>query len=126
MAVETWLARNGGGTARAWPASGEIAGGRLRGDVSGCPYRARNLAADFPAGAAATAADCRAADLVVSLGAVRGRCVGARVVVDRRDLRREGVEAIYFERSGRIRIESIAGERGRRPWSDPRPTSAAQ
>lgn len=119
MAVETWLPRNGGGTARAWPVPGESAGGRLRYDASGCTYRARNLVADFPAGAAATAAVCRASDLVVSLGAVRGRCAGARIVVDHRDLRREGAEAIYLERSGRIRIGSVAGERGRRPWSEP-------
>ncbi len=64
-------------------------------------------------------ADCCAADLVVSLGVVPGCCAGARIVIDRNDLRWQGANAIYLERLGRIRIESVNTERGRRPWSEP-------
>lgn len=120
MAVETWLARNGGTAALSWPGTtGESRDGRLRCDTTGCTYRVRNLVVDLPKTAGAAAMDCRAADLVVSLGVIPGRCAGARIVIDRTDLRRQGATAIYLERTGRIRIESVNAERGRRPWSEP-------
>jgi len=60
--------------------------------------------------------DCRRADIVISAVPVRGSCAGARLVVDRFDLWREGAHAIWLEDEN-IRVETVSGVNGTRLWS---------
>ena len=64
--------------------------------------------------------DCRTADIVILPFTVGERCRGARVIVDRRMLRRGGAHALYIEGLS-IRTETVADARGRRPWVSQRP-----
>jgi competence protein ComEC len=51
---------------------------------------------------------------VVSVVPVLRKCASA-TVIDRFDLKREGAHAIWLEDGG-IRVMSVNGERGVRPW----------
>jgi competence protein ComEC len=63
----------------------------------------------------ALAEDCWRADVVISAVPVRIRCPAPGGVVDRFDVWRDGAHAVWLA-SDRIRIESVAGRRGDRPW----------
>jgi competence protein ComEC len=63
----------------------------------------------------AVAEDCAAADLVVSPVPVRSPCRAVARVVDRIDVWRSGAHAIWLA-PGAIRVESVDGWRGDRPW----------
>ena len=52
---------------------------------------------------------------MVSLVPVRRACRGTPTIA-RFDVWRNGAHAVYLD-DGRIRIESVAGRRGQRPWS---------
>jgi len=71
----------------------------------------------------ALAEDCWAADVVVAINPVRRTCPAARVI-DRFDLWREGGHALWLDRD-EVRIETVNGERGERPWV-PRPEPRAR
>ncbi|CCQ73968.1 ComEC/Rec2 family competence protein [Magnetospira sp. QH-2] len=60
--------------------------------------------------------DCRTANVVVSSVPVRGRCPSARVVIDRFDLWRGGSHALWLNPDGSVRVDSVNGRRGDRPW----------
>jgi competence protein ComEC len=65
----------------------------------------------------ALAEDCAPADILVSPVPV-GRNCGAKLVIDRFDVARNGAYAIWL--GSEPTIETVEGERGRRPWSKPR------
>lgn len=113
--AEGWLRRAGEQEARSWPKEGTSADGRLACDRIGCIYHARGQTVALVRDERALSEDCWAADVVVSTRPVRLACPGARVVVDRFDLWREGGHALWLE-PGRVRVESVNGARGRRPW----------
>jgi competence protein ComEC len=46
---------------------------------------------------------------------VRRRCPATAGVIDRFDLWRQGGHAIWLEKAG-VRVETVNGVRGRRPW----------
>ena len=116
IAAETWLRRDGTDQAATWPREGPAGEAALRCDSLGCIYRHAGQVVALPRDQAALAEDCRRADLVVSSVPVRGRCPGARQVIDRFDLWRRGAHAVYLLPDGAIRVETVAGDRGRRPW----------
>jgi competence protein ComEC len=60
--------------------------------------------------------DCARADIVISAIPVRRGCEAAELVVDRFDVFRNGATALSFEAAG-IRVETVNGARGARPWS---------
>ncbi len=112
---ETWLRRVGQEEAEAvWPAAGLSPDGRLRCDVEGCLYRAGGKVVALAYEDGALIEDCWAADVVVALEPVRRKCP-ATAVIDRFDLWRDGGHALWLE-GGRVRIETVNGERGDRPW----------
>jgi hypothetical protein len=47
---------------------------------------------------------------------VRQPCPARQGVIDRFDLWRDGGAAVWLGRAGRIRIETVNGVRGTRPW----------
>lgn len=60
--------------------------------------------------------ECRRADVVIVTFRHTGNCEGARLLISRKDLRRNGVHAIYlFENE--MRVKTAGGQLGRRPWS---------
>jgi competence protein ComEC len=117
IAEQSWLRHDGQLEPAPWPKDGASADGRLRCDALGCIYRAAGMLIALPRDEAALAEDCQSADVVLSAVPVRGRCPGARVVVDRFDLWRHGGHAIYLQPDGRVRIETVDAWRGERPWS---------
>lgn len=106
----TWL-RRAGLEAAPWPG----ADGRLACDSMGCIYRARGHVVALVQAEGALAEDCWIAGLVVSVVPVLRKCASA-AVIDRFDLKREGAHAIWLDEDGGVRIESVNGERGNRPW----------
>jgi competence protein ComEC len=145
-ARESWLRRAGEESAAGlWPKPGSSGDDGLRCDSLGCVYRGGAGSARGRSGDAADPAmdqegirrepvvaiarrgealadDCRQAHVVVSLVPVRGRCPSPATVVDRFDLLRNGAHAIWLRPDG-IRVASVNGLRGDRPWvlRPPRP-----
>ena len=119
IAEQSWLRHDGELEPAPWPMDGASSDGRLRCDALGCIYRAQGMLIALPRDEAALAEDCQRADVVLSMVPVRGRCPGARVVVDRFDLWRHGGHAIYLQPDGSVRIETVDAWRGERPWSPP-------
>ncbi|HEY5047146.1 MAG TPA: ComEC/Rec2 family competence protein [Rhizomicrobium sp.] len=60
--------------------------------------------------------DCAVADIVVSAVPVRGHCTGPQIVIDRFDVVRNGAYAVWL--GEKIRVETVKGIRGERPWSE--------
>jgi len=111
-----WLKREGDSRtsdmAVALPADG------VRCDGFGCLARAHGgylVAVDLRA--EALAEDCANAQVVVSLAAARQLCHGPQLVIDRLDVAQNGGYAAWF--GNKMRVRTVAGERGVRPWSMP-------
>jgi competence protein ComEC len=66
--------------------------------------------------AAALVDDCARARILVSAVPVRRICKGPELVLDRFDIARDGATALTFGVDG-IGVETVAAERGKRPWS---------
>lgn len=66
--------------------------------------------------AAALVDDCARARIVVSAVPIRRPCNGPELVLDRFDVARNGATALTFGVGG-IGVETVAAERGKRPWS---------
>lgn len=114
---EAWVQQAGLEEDTPWEeVEGEGEEGRLRCDSLGCILHAGGRTIALVKEPAALLEDCRLADAVVSLVPVRRKCPAAQVVVDRFDLWREGAHALWVDGGGRIRVESVNGNRGRRPW----------
>jgi competence protein ComEC len=65
---------------------------------------------------AALVDDCARARIVVSAVPIRRPCNGPELVLDRFDVARDGATALTFGVGG-IGVETVAAERGKRPWS---------
>ncbi|WP_245986015.1 ComEC/Rec2 family competence protein [Azospirillum thermophilum] len=113
--ADTWLRRDGAREPdEPWPEVGTAAGGRLRCDALGCLYRLNGRTVALLRAPDALPEDCAAADLVIVAQPARG--CRAPLVVDRWRLRREGAQAIFLDPGG-IRLDSVRGLRGDRPWT---------
>lgn len=121
---EAWLRSAGYPAAKpvVWPKLGSLVSPPARtGDAgivcdgAGCLYRAKGRTVALVRDPAALAEDCWTADVVVSPEPVRGTCPARGGVVDRFDLWRNGAHAIWLSPTA-IRIESVNGVRGQRPW----------
>ncbi|MEO5335811.1 MAG: ComEC family competence protein [Magnetospirillum sp. WYHS-4] len=114
---EAWLQRAGLEDETPWDEAEEEEGGdRLRCDSLGCVLRTGGRSLALVRQPGALLEDCRMADAVISLVPIRRTCRGPQVVIDRFDLWREGAHALWVEGDGRIRVESVNGNRGNRPW----------
>jgi competence protein ComEC len=114
---ESWTRRAGPDTAERWPRDGGSEDGALRCDRQGCVYRAKGQAVALVRKEDALAEACPGADLVVSSVPVRRACRGAKRVVDRFDMWRHGAHAIWLLPGGGVRVETVAGWQGDRPWA---------
>ncbi|MDJ0607482.1 MAG: ComEC/Rec2 family competence protein [Kiloniellales bacterium] len=110
-----WLRRAGQGSAEPWPLEEENPASPLLCDSSGCVARIEEHLVAFALSGAALEEDCRRAGVLISLEPFRGRCPKPAAVIDLFDLWREGAHAIWLHPRG-LTIETVAGDRGRRPW----------
>lgn len=105
------------------------AGAWMRCDALGCLYApdgggGAGARVAFTAKSEALAEDCRQARVVVDLSGTlesdrKGDGCPAPLVIGLKDLDRKGAHVLYMEAGGWIRIETVAGTRGRRPWTQP-------
>jgi competence protein ComEC len=114
--VESWLRRAGQKTALAWPRNDTSGNGRLRCDDTGCVYRVGGYLVSLPRTERLLSEACWRADIVIATFPVRGRCPGAKIVIDRFDLWRRGSHAIWLDADRPIRVATAQAERGERPW----------
>jgi competence protein ComEC len=113
-----WLRRSGQQAPGEWP--GEGGDGRLACDSLGCIFHIGGRIVALVLDEAALDEDCFQAGVVVSRVPVRRwRCRHPDRVIDRFDLWRRGAHALWISDDG-IRVESVAGIRGIRPWSPAR------
>jgi competence protein ComEC len=88
-------------------------------DEWGCVATARDgrtVALSLRAGALPD--DCARANILISAVPVRGGCDSPQLVLDRFDIVRGGAATLTIRQNG-IDIETVAGVRGRRPWTGP-------
>lgn len=69
--------------------------------------------------AAAVGDDCANADVVVIAGRAPAGCNGPLAVIDNRAVYGLGTHALYLDGPRQVRIETVAGARGARPWAMP-------
>ncbi len=114
-----WLRRIGQDDATLpWPRYGPSSDGKLNCDLLGCIYHADGAVVALVSRPEALLEDCQIADVIVSTVPVRGACPIPRIVIDRFDLWRNGTHALWLD-NGRVRVESVNGARGARPWVGP-------
>jgi len=65
--------------------------------------------------AAALVEDCSRANIVISAVPIRRACKGPELVLDRFDALRNGATSVMLGKE--LRVETVAAERGKRPWS---------
>jgi competence protein ComEC len=117
--VERWLEHGGSGR-------GPAAADAFQCDGIGCRASLKGLTLSLARHPAAFADDCRRADIVVSPIVSPKDCTAPKAVVDFFAVRRQGTHALYIDADGAIRIETVAGVRGQRPWSTPRARDAGE
>jgi len=86
-------------------------------DGLGCRTAVRGLTVAVARRPAAFSDDCRLAAIVLSPIVSPRTCSRPKAVVDFFSARRQGTHAVYIEDDGKLRIETVAGRRGARPWS---------
>jgi competence protein ComEC len=114
--AQVWLRRDGRIEAGAWPRDGASPDGRLHCDRLGCLYRAKGHVVALVKERQASIEDCASADIVISPDPAPRKCAAA-LVIDMWSLRRNGVHAVYLRPDG-VRVDTVGGMRGQRPWSD--------
>src|SRR5262249_43448352 len=114
--TDNWLRRSDTEVAETLTVDGYDADGRLACDSLGCIYRAFGRTVALVQQPMALLEDCGLADVVVSLEPVRVPCHPTTAVIDRFDLWRNGVHAIWIGEDGSIEIRSVRELRGERPW----------
>lgn len=86
-------------------------------DGIGCRTRVRGLPVAVARHPAAFGDDCRHRGILVADIVSPRRCPAPAAVVDFFAARRDGTHAIYVEDDGTVRVETVRGARGNRPWS---------
>lgn len=103
------------------PAAEVQKGTHWRCDAVGCTVRVAGHTVAVARSPAALRDDCRDAQVLVLRFSRGAPCGGGRLVMDRADLQRLGAHAVYLpsEHGGgqQLRVETVAGARGDRPWS---------
>lgn len=128
LEAETWLRRAGHTSAEAFPPDGAGASaGGIACDALGCVWRpaaspAARLTVVVSRRPDGLAEDCRTASILVSLEPIRRRCSGPRTVIDRFDLWRKGTHALWLGEDGSVEVQTVADQRGARPWVPSRET----
>lgn len=102
--------------------SANVASGRARVmpcDAIGCVATIKGTRVAVVLHPAAASDDCANADVVVLATRAPRGCSRPAAVIDSAAIRTSGSHAVYIEAPRRLRIETVAGWRGVRPWSPP-------
>ncbi|MGC9954776.1 MAG: ComEC/Rec2 family competence protein [Rhizomicrobium sp.] len=111
-----WLKRDG--DERGSDAAVATPNDGVRCDAYGCIAKARGgTLVAVPSRVDALAEDCARVAVVVSAVPARRFCSGPALVIDRIDVARNGPYAVWL--GPPMRVETVEGERGTRPWSAP-------
>jgi len=89
-------------------------------DRNGCTARVKGLTVAVPTAFAIQRGDCPAGDIVLFRPTRPAACTPRGIAIDRNAIERRGAHAFYIE-DGRVRLETVADGRGRRPWSGAAP-----
>jgi len=97
------------------------AGGQLRCDGLGCFYRAQGRNVAFTRSPEALAEDCWIADILIAdapaTDAPKNGCGAVKYLITTKRLERLGTHAIWLSKNdGEMRVETVNGRRGDRPW----------
>ncbi|MDX2265698.1 MAG: ComEC/Rec2 family competence protein [Hyphomicrobiales bacterium] len=111
-ALQYWLRADGDGRKAKDAARGE----GFRCDAAACVTSAKGRIVSLAREPAALADDCARVDVLIAPFAVTGPCPRPRIVIDRRALAEGGAHAVY-DLGGAMRVDTVAGARGERPWS---------
>ena len=110
--LSRWLEHDGDGR----PAAEVGKGTAFRCDGQGCTAQVKGVRLAVAASASALRDDCVAAFiLVLKFPKPRG-CASPAPVIDIVDVRARGAHALAID-NGRVRVETVAGARGERPWA---------
>jgi competence protein ComEC len=88
-------------------------------DAVGCVARIAGTRIAVPRHPSAVTEDCASADVLVVEWPLPRGCATAAALIDAQAVRTAGTHAIYFEGPRRLRIVTVAGTRGARPWAPP-------
>jgi competence protein ComEC len=117
---EAWLRQFAGNKeVPPWPHQGYSDDGTIGCDSLGCTVQLADHVVAIAQRPEAIAEDCRNADVLLSLAPVGNACRAPRIVIDRFDLWRNGAHAIWLNGwlgHRPIRVKSVNGQRGDRPW----------
>jgi competence protein ComEC len=118
-----WLNRWGEADAAPLPLVGEVGGGAIQCETTGCLLFPRpGASAAYLARSAERWADCRGIGVIVSAEPARGLCPRPfPALVDRFTVWRDGPTAIWLRPQGAVVLTDRAN-RGARPWVPPPPT----
>lgn len=89
----------------------------VRCDAVGCVAKVKGLTLAVAHHAGALRDDCRQADIVVFNAPAPEACTAPRRVIDFFDIHYGGTHAVYVDDPNHVRVERVAGVRGRRPWT---------
>ena len=113
--LKRWLEHDGDGRSVA----DVLATPGLSCDSVGCVMDMRGLRVSVSQHPASLADDCAMAGLLIMSVPARKGCNGPRSVIDFLDARTKGTHAVYVEGPQQLRIETVAEQRGVRPWALP-------
>ncbi len=94
-----------------------VRGAGFRCDAAGCTTQIGDVVVAMPRAPQNIDDDCRKADIVILIFDQVHPCPSARLVIDRADLRREGVHAVTIRPGGAITVKTVEQLRGTRPWT---------
>ena len=107
-----WLEHDGDKRTVKQAATGE----GFRCDGLGCTAKVKGRTLSVVAHPAALSDDCARADIIIVRFPRSGPCPSAKLIIDLRDIRNRGAHAIFLD-GGAIRVVTVSGDRGDRPWS---------
>ncbi|MCF8479588.1 MAG: ComEC family competence protein [Rhodospirillum sp.] len=107
-----------GGAAGLFPERGTSPDHRLDCGSGGCLYTVNGRRVALPQNDAAAWRSAWTTDVVIATGQERPQ--GPALVIDRRALWREGAHALWLDGDGSIRVDTVARQRGQRPWTGSR------
>ncbi|MBL6618118.1 MAG: ComEC/Rec2 family competence protein, partial [Reyranella sp.] len=113
--ADAWARRSGQEGAKRWTVSADEEAAGLGCRTGLCRWRKGPWRVALVSDDRRLAEACGSADIVLATVDAQGRCVGPRLVIDRRVAWREGSQALWLDEAG-VRRETANAARGDRPW----------
>lgn len=118
---ESWTEREGSHGADTWPDDNEQGNARLGSPVfcstSTCTYKNKTRLVSFILDDTDLKRDCAGTDIVISGFSLNPATCPAHLLIDKKVLRENGAQALYFDKNGGVTVKSVYTSRGVRPWT---------